>query len=449
MRAKLCLHGVDIKHQAQLLGLVKKLVPTCKISYKVKEKYFANNDMYKCRVARFTPKLQGGEASYRVLCAWGVLLVSDKLINIADITLEFEADKAAALEDVHTLVERLLAGKQHFIVDEPDLSRRIALLRGCYYLDKLEAYDEERAESALASHIPWQIYGINKLWEQLLLGGSGQRSQWRQLRVKLRRLRSVLSLVKPLLPEAGFRRWQQCLKGRATLLSGVREYDVLLQLCERLRNNQHGNEQLAALRQQEPMAIVQSTLRALEAVPNLQRLLQGLRQQAQVRTLHQLKLNELTLELAQLLVFLQSHSGGCSKKSLRAFFGQRFGKWARKLQEFPQAYGQDMEQLHQLRIRLKRFRYALQSVPEVAASPQLLRSLKYLQDMLGLLHDDYVNEQYLAQLVAAHDELPELRYEVAMLRGWERAKADAALEQLTGQWQEFSLLLSEWIEELE
>ena len=86
----------------------------------------------------------------------------------------------------------------------------------------------------------------------------------------------------------------------------------------------------------------------------------------------------------------------------------------------------DMEQLHKLRIKLKRFRYALQSVPEMAASPQLLRSLKYLQDMLGLLHDDYVNEQYLAQLVAAHDELPELRYEVAMLRGWERAKADAA-----------------------
>ena len=109
----------------------------------------------------------------------------------------------------------------------------------------------------------------------------------------------------------------------------------------------------------------------------------------------------------------------------------------------------DMEQLHKVRIKLKRFRYALQSVPEMAASPQLLRSLKYLQDMLGLLHDDYVNEQYLAQLVAAHDELPELRYEVAMLRGWERAKADAALEQLTGQWQEFSLLLSEWIEELE
>ena len=137
--------------------------------------------------------------------------------------------------------------------------------------------------------------------------------------------------------------------------------------------------------------------------------------------------------------------------SLQSFFSRRFRGWGRKLVALPWQENdmRDMEQLHKVRIKLKRFRYALQSVPEMAASPQLLRSLKYLQDMLGLLHDDYVNEQYLAQLVAAHDELPELRYEVAMLRGWERAKADAALEQLTGQWQEFSLLLSEWIEELE
>ena len=138
-------------------------------------------------------------------------------------------------------------------------------------------------------------------------------------------------------------------------------------------------------------------------------------------------------------------------KSLREFFVQRLGKWAGKLQEFPQGYPeqQDMEQLHRVRIKLKRFRYALQSVPELKASPQLLRSLKYLQDMLGLLHDDYVNEQYLQQLVAAHPELPELRYEVAMLRGYEQAKADGAAELLTSQWQEFARLLSEWMDALE
>ena len=81
--------------------------------------------------------------------------------------------------------------------------------------------------------------------------------------------------------------------------------------------------------------------------------------------------------------------------------------------------------------------------------PQLLRSLKSLQDLLGVVHDDYVNDNYLQQLVAAHPELPELRYEVALLRGYEQARADAAAEQLTPQWQGFNRLLSEWVEELE
>lgn len=63
-----------------------------------------------------------------------------------------------------------------------------------------------------------------------------------------------------------------------------------------------------------------------------------------------------------------------------------------------------MEQLHRIRIKLKRFRYALQSVPELAPEARLLRSLKYLQDMLGLLHDDYINTMMVEKLVAAHPE---------------------------------------------
>ena len=36
-----------------------------------------------------------------------------------------------------------------------------------------------------------------------------------------------------------------------------------------------------------------------------------------------------------------------------------------------------------------------------------------------------------------------------MLRGYEQAKADGAMEQLTNQWQDFARLLSEWVEERE
>ena len=49
----------------------------------------------------------------------------------------------------------------------------------------------------------------------------------------------------------------------------------------------------------------------------------------------------------------------------------------------------------------------------------------------------------------AYPELPELRYEVALLRGYEQAKADGAADLLTNQWQEFIRLLDNWLEELE
>ena len=187
------------------------------------------------------------------------------------------------------------------------------------------------------------------------------------------------------------------------------------------------------------------------ASSQLQQLLQGLRQQAQARALQQLQLNELSYELARMLVDLQQAAGEKYELGLHEFFSKRLGGWALKLVQLQDKYGdiRDMEQLHRVRIKLKRFRYALQCVPEVGATPQLLRSLKCLQDLLGVVHDDYVNEQYLVQLVAAHPELPELRYEVAMLRGYEQAKADGAMEQLTNQWQDFARLLSEWMEGLD
>ena len=452
MKAKLCLHGVDIKHQAQLVGLVKRELAeyklSYKVSYKVKEKYFDDNDMYKCRLTRFVPKQP--HADLCVICMWGVLLVSDKPVNVADIVLEYEAGSSMTAGRVLTFINRLLEGKQCFVLEEPDLSRRIDLLRGRYFLDKLPDYDEKTAMTALRCHIPWHLYVINKLWEQLLLAGGGQRQLWRQLRVKLRRLRSVLALVKPLFPKAAD--WQRTLKAQATALSGVREYDVLLQTCARLRSAQDREAKAAwVLQQQDAEPVAQSTMLPVAAVPNLQRLLEGLRQQAQVRALQQFKLNQLTYELTQLYMAVYSWAGAPCCLSLREFFVQRLGKWARKLQALPQLQPdvQDMEQLHRMRIRLKRFRYALQSVPELGAASQLLRSLKYLQDLLGVVHDDYVNEQYLVQLVAAYPELPELRYEVALLRGYEQAKADRALEQLSAQWQEFERLLGEWLEELE
>ena len=91
MKHKLCLHGLEVKNQAQLLNLAKRLLPGSTVKVKIKEKYFNDNDMYKYRLTRFTPENIDG---VRLYCAWGTLLVSDKLLAIADIIIEFEYHNA-------------------------------------------------------------------------------------------------------------------------------------------------------------------------------------------------------------------------------------------------------------------------------------------------------------------------------------------------------------------
>lgn len=409
---------MDVKHQAQLLGLVKKALPAHTVKHKVKEKYFSDNDMYKYRLARFTPKADNG---VRVCCAWGVLLVSDKPVAAADIIIEFDRRRPEAAAEAERLLAKILGGKLQFVVEEPDFSQRLDQLRGCFALDKQDDYDTDNAASALVCHLPWQVYGVSKLWAQVLASG-GERPLWRQLRVKLRRLRSSLTFFKPLLPPEAAQKWQQLLKERAARLSAVREYDVLLLACSRLGLNQ---EQ--------------------EAAPQLTACLRNLRQAELDKALDGVRLNELTLELARFLLWL--HTAPAEEgQALEIFLRRRFAVWVDKLLRLPEKYPdlRDMEQLHCIRIKLKRFRYALQTVPELAASTRLLRNIKYLQDTLGFLHDAYVDSARLDALAAAH---PDLRCEAALLRGWERGKADAALERLPRQWEEFTELLRDWAKE--
>ncbi len=422
MKHRLCLHGLEVKHQAQLLNLLKRLLPACKTKVKLKEKYFNDNDMYKCQLKRFVPQNSDG---WRVECAWGVLLVSDKLLPVADIILEFEATNAKAVALVAQLLPKILAARLKFVLEEPELSQRLDQLRGCFDQKQLAAYDEDNAMSVLYCHLPWQVYYVSKLWQKILLRGA-EKTLMRQLRVKLRRLRSLLTLCKPLLPQEEATHWQEVLKSRTNLLSDVREYDVALHTCSRLKSGQEQDE----------------------TVPQLTALLQKLRAAAAQKALRNLKINHLTLELSQLLLWLYSVPQPAKELTMAEFLSHRFGVWYDKLLELPEKYPdlRDMEQLHRIRIKLKRFRYALQSVPELAAEPRLLRSLKYLQDTLGLLHDDYINSLLVRQLLAANSKNTDLRYEAALFSGWEQAKADAALEALPAQWEAFSELLRQWQE---
>lgn len=229
-----------------------------------------------------------------------------------------------------------------------------------------------------------------------------------------------------------FEQYKMLIKRWANILGDAREYDVALLTCMKIRHAQRGEE-------------------TVEQGSRLEEILQDYRAKASKKVLNANKLNEVTFQLAEMLLTMQNAVLPEEYKEMRLkqFIRLRLNTWCGKLMLLQDKYPafDDMEQLHKIRIKVKRFRYALQGVPEIYFPTSLLRSLKSLQDMLGFLHDDYVNDMLVGEIMKQYPDDAVLQYEGAMFCGWERAKAEAALASLPSLWDNFTAQLGEWQDE--
>lgn len=262
----------------------------------------------------------------------------------------------------------------------------------------------------------------NGLWNELL-EAPYERDWFRFLRIELRRLRSALALLGPLLPEEGSI-WLEQLKLRSGQLGNVREYDVALQSCEKyeayvleaVRNNVAGaNEMLKELPRLKAMVLAHRE----ECSVNFN---------ASVRPdciAQEMKLcMDLLKEPVELSIEDEAKANAFLQSSL-----QIWGlKLCNKLQNMEKL--KNMNQLHKLRIKVKRFRYAYEVYMNKAADEEVLASLKELQDILGSLHDTDRNIEIIDELVAnvAMDE--ELSQEIACFKAWRKLKMEQRLAQL-------------------
>lgn len=425
MKQKICLHGLGLKNKGQLLTIVQKLLPTATAKNKIKEKYLPNDDLLKYKRTKLVPV---NDVGYKVTCISGVMVICDNLQPLNEVIIQYEAE---AVGEVRKLLQKLLATKIKFVLDEPDLVLRAKQMRGRTNMQDISLYDEDTSLTALYCHLPWHIYAASKAWGDLLTSAN-ERNFVRQLRVKLRRLRSSLTFFKELLPMTTFEQYKMLIKRWTNILGDAREYDVALLTCMKIRHAKRNEE-------------------VVEEVSRLEEILQEYRAKASKKVLSANKLNEVTLQLADMLLTMQNAvlPEEYQEMRLKAFIRLRLQSWCGKLMLLQDKYPafDDMEQLHKIRIKVKRFRYALQGVPEIYFPTSLLRSLKSLQDMLGFLHDDYVNDMLVGEIMKQYPDDAALQYEGAMFCGWERAKAEAALASLPGLWDNFTAQLGEWQEE--
>ena len=227
-----------------------------------------------------------------------------------------------------------------------------------------------------------------------------------QLRVALRRLRSLLALFAPVLPAEFVDDWRERLKQNADHFAAARDLDVLYE------------EVLAPVA--DAADIDDPALSRLQAI--------GLaaRNDARVDAAHQLDpaaQGRLLIGFTAALHALPSGEADAGP-DLHDFVRQQLDRLRRKVRRRHEAAADRVPaRLHALRIALKRLRYGLEFfAPLVAdkAGKRYLREVIRAQNALGFVNDVEVAR---GRLLAWADEDPDLRAAAGFVCGWHAPRA--------------------------
>ncbi|MBQ5344492.1 MAG: CHAD domain-containing protein [Acidaminococcaceae bacterium] len=418
MTRKLCLHGVSIAHPETFAADVAKRLKLTLKQGKLKEKEYGENLTARYRRGKL---VRDTFLPYKVRTMEGILLADSHLSDLMDVEFRYKRGSEKA---VLAAVRKLLSGPDSFVVADPDILLRLNAMQGKPY----PPMDGDAGRlRAMRQYLSWQVFAIGQHWH-LLYKDPANKLLVRQLRVRIRRLRSCFVFFREGLPETETSRWQDMFREEADRLSTMRELDVAAQMCQRRRDAEGETNDVPS--------------------PLLDHFLQ-LREDEEKKVLPGDSLNNHTEKLAEFLLWMDGMEDivpkGIAGEPARQFVDRRLGEWADGLLALKQKYPDfsNMDDLHKIRIKVKRFRYVTQTIDLARLPLSLLRQLKQLQDVLGLLHDDYVNASWAGGIALKHPEDETLQKQVHSFRNWQSARSESALAMVSGMWENFLQMLEE------
>ena len=418
MDLKLCLHGVRVAHPETFTEDVAKLLKLTVKQGKLREKEYGEN----CSARYRRHKLTGGPLfPFKVRTLEGILLAEARLSDLRDVEFTYRPGQENLIQ---AAVHKLLSGGDGFVLAEPDLKLRLGALSGRAYP---HLSGEKGWLKVMRQELYWQALVISWFWH-LLYNEPNNKLLVRQLRVKIRRLRSCLVFFKDGLPEETVLHWQILFREDAEALSNMRELDVAALACQRGRNTA-GDEPGSSSPLQD--AILQ------------------LRQKEKDKFFTDSCLNLHTEILVEFMLWLNGLPAlslpGLPKENGNRYVARRLGEWSDKLISLNRKYPDfsNMEDLHRIRIKVKRFRYVTQTIELAKLPMDLLRQLKQLQDVLGLLHDDYVNAVWARGIALQHPGEDALQQDIQAFLNWQSARSESALALVPEMWESFVQALKE------
>jgi len=279
---------------------------------------------------------------------------------------------------------------------------------------------EMSAEQAFI-HIIWHCIGHLQANEDMILYGKDIEGV-HQMRVALRRLRSGLSLYKPLIPNKTHTKLRQELKWITSILGVARDWDVFALSLQ----------QMQAQDNKSPLKDLHKTVTKLQTQAYV----------AVRQALRSPRYSRMLLMLGKYLTQrhwrkkLEATKLSALDNPARDFASQILESHYQRVCQEGENFSQlNAEQLHDLRISIKKMAYGTRFFAEFY-SPQAARAyakkLSYLQDELGILNDGNVANDLLNK--AGLDKKAPARH---FLNGWYAHQQMTHLGRLGEAWQTF------------
>jgi CHAD domain-containing protein len=351
----------------------------------------------------------------------GLAIFPEKILEQRDIYLSYEKEQIAQVEKI---AKELLKSLPLILV-EPQLDFRLGQENGSFSPLNMPCYQTGKMAGGIFAHMSWQVYFLNATWLRYLANPK-DKVLLRQLRIRLRRLRSCLSFFRPVFKLNTCTKWQKRLRDQGLELGVLRELDVMLITIVRLNEATKAGEQ---------------------GPKHLQEIFAKKRDNQLNKLIKNTNISEQTAPLTEFMLWLQTEplQSEYADKSFHKFIIRRFRSWSKKILQMMEGSPDfsDMKKAHKIRIEIKKFRYVLLSFSEVNKGALcLLRKLKRLQDVLGFLHDDYVNGSLVKDMAAKGKDAS--TYEAALFTGWESAKVESSIDTLRNFWPDFCTDLAAW-----
>ncbi|EIJ42456.1 hypothetical protein BegalDRAFT_1576 [Beggiatoa alba B18LD] len=288
---------------------------------------------------------------------------------------------------------------------------------------------EQMSVEEAFSQILWQCLAHLQANENMVLAGTDPEGV-HQMRVALRRLRSCLSLYKPLIPVSSYAELQTELKWLGSILGMARDWDVFHLNIQQMSASVHDAQVLAELQsissdfKNRAYALVRQSLQT----PRYSRLLLSfsswLTQKSWRTCVDETVLNTLAQPASHF------------SDQILSSYDKRISKRGKNLLQL------SAEKRHKLRILIKKMVYGSRFFATLYPSKstrEFIKSLALLQDDLGILNDLNVADELLTQ-AGVGLEAP-MRY---FLKGWYAHQQANQLETLFTHWQTFQQQRAFW-----